>query len=223
VDTVQKLLYYGADKTALNEDGKTAEQVAFKMARGQICSTIASWHQFTGPEEAVRKKKKAELMATKSLAAQAAEGEPPSIFLQLQSLAMKEHKVGRDHLDLCRTLDKLVEAYLDEGRPADAIAAMDRILQITTKAYGVVHMETAKVTNNLAQVMDASGSPEGALPLFAVRAGAGHGRGVQRGVQCGCRGVHAQSGPIITQQWQIRRGRAGAAALAEGARAAAGR
>ena len=122
--------------------------------RGQICSTIASWHQFTEPEE-VRKKKKAELMATKSLAAQAAEGEPPSIFLQLQSLAMKEHKVGRDHLDLCRTLDKLVEAYLDEDRPADAIAAMDRMLQITTKAYGVVHMETAKVTNNLAQVMDA--------------------------------------------------------------------
>lgn len=167
INTVRKLLEFGADKTTLNHKRATPLQAAFEAGRLNISEELDRWDQFSATE-VERDQRQAEIDAARAQSAIDAEGEEDDIYLQLQALAMKEKELGADHIGLRLTLEKLARIYRKQVPPryADSEAVLRRLLLVTRKEFGSNHMETAKVLNNVGEVVQASGRPEECVELL---------------------------------------------------------
>ena len=142
-------------------------QAAFEAGRLNISEELDRWDQFSATE-VERELRQQEIDAAKAQSAIDAEGEEDEIYLQLQSLAMKEKELGADHIGLGITLEKLARIYREQQpqRFDDAEAVLRRLLLVTQKEYGNAHMDVAKVLNNLGETLQAAGRHTEAVPLL---------------------------------------------------------
>jgi tetratricopeptide (TPR) repeat protein len=90
-----------------------------------------------------------------------ADAEPPI----KQSLAIREKVLGRDHVDVARSLNNLADLYQRQARYADAEPIYKRALDIRERPVGPDHPDTAASVNNLASLYQAEGGTADALPL----------------------------------------------------------
>jgi hypothetical protein len=157
ISTVRKLLEFGADKTALNNKQATPLQAAFEAGRLNISEELGRWEQFAATE-VERNQRQADINGARCQSQIDADGEADGIYLQLQSLAMKERELGADHIGLQHTLEKLARVYREQSPPrfADAVAVLRRLALVTEKEHGPCHMETAKVLNNVGEAIQAA-------------------------------------------------------------------
>jgi CHAT domain-containing protein/tetratricopeptide (TPR) repeat protein len=82
-----------------------------------------------------------------------------------QSLAIREKVLGRDHIDVARSLTNLGDLYQRQQRYSDAQPIYERAFTIRERTVGLDHPETAISANNLASLYQAEGRTADALPL----------------------------------------------------------
>jgi len=82
-----------------------------------------------------------------------------------QSLAIREKVLGRDHIDVARSLTNLGDLYQRQQRYSDAQPIYERAFAIRERTVGLDHPETAISANNLASLYQAEGRTSDALPL----------------------------------------------------------
>jgi tetratricopeptide (TPR) repeat protein len=73
--------------------------------------------------------------------------------------------LGRDHVDVARSLNNLADLYQRQARYADAEPIYKRALDIRERTVGPDHPDTAASVNNLASLYQAEGRTADALPL----------------------------------------------------------
>jgi class 3 adenylate cyclase/tetratricopeptide (TPR) repeat protein len=69
-----------------------------------------------------------------------------------RAVAILERALGRDHLDVARSLDNLAVALGKQGRYAEAQALIERALLICERALGPDHPDVARRLNNIANI-----------------------------------------------------------------------
>jgi tetratricopeptide (TPR) repeat protein len=74
--------------------------------------------------------------------------------------------LGRDHIDVARSLNNLADLYQRQDRFADAEPIYKRALDIRERTVGADHPDTAASVNNLTSLYQAEGRTADALPLM---------------------------------------------------------
>jgi len=83
-----------------------------------------------------------------------------------QALRRAELKLGPDHPDLARVLDKIADLYREDGLPQEAEPLWSRSLAIREKSLGPDHPDLAESVNDLAIYYDALGKGAKAVMLY---------------------------------------------------------
>lgn len=73
--------------------------------------------------------------------------------LYKQALAVRERTLGRDHIDVARSLDNLASVYRRQGKQRQAEPLLRRALAIRQRVLGANHPEVARSRENLASLM----------------------------------------------------------------------
>ena len=83
-----------------------------------------------------------------------------------RALALREKRLGADHLDTAETLNNFALSLRKAGDHEAARALLERALAINEKAFGPEHAATATSVNNLALLLRDQGDLAAARPLF---------------------------------------------------------
>ena len=83
-----------------------------------------------------------------------------------RTLADRERVLGGDHRDTLAARNNLARAYLDAGRPAEAVPLLERTVVDSERVLGGDHPGTLTVRENLASAYLQAGRLAEAVPLF---------------------------------------------------------
>ncbi|MBD2442030.1 tetratricopeptide repeat protein [Dolichospermum sp. FACHB-1091] len=86
--------------------------------------------------------------------------------LYLQSLDIRKHQLGNDHLDVAQSLNNLAVLYESQGRYNDAEPLYLQSLDIRKHQLGNDHPDVAQSLNNLAVLYESQGRFNDAEPLY---------------------------------------------------------
>jgi tRNA A-37 threonylcarbamoyl transferase component Bud32/tetratricopeptide (TPR) repeat protein len=92
----------------------------------------------------------------------------PAAALDLfrRSLALKEKILPPDHPDIATTLASMSEALHKLGRDDEALAGVERVKEMTVRAYGPSASDLPRLLSNQGEYLVALGRPKDAAPLF---------------------------------------------------------
>ena len=77
-------------------------------------------------------------------------------------------KLGTYHLDTLRSRNFLVDAYMETGRTAEAIAMGEAILEVSESKLGLEHVLTIKIRNSLGNASQRAGRTAEAIKLYEM-------------------------------------------------------
>jgi len=92
--------------------------------------------------------------------------EPDTMTFAQRALAIREQKLGPDHVDLAGSLSNLGSLHYHRGNPGAARVPWERAVAIAEASLGSDHPRLAGALGNLALALMAAGDYTGARPLY---------------------------------------------------------